>query len=136
MKYDRAPRPLSAVTLRPPRKVDAPVGAWRPPPRPPEPTRPVTPASTAATSATPSSRTAIPRTRTIFGQRAVWQAIQTQLNALHQIWFSSDQRAALAPILPILTGRGVACTEVADAALAQVAGTHGHQGIVVVVRVG
>lgn len=135
MKYDRAPRPLSTVSLRPPRKVAGPPQPWRPP----EPAAmPASPPPREAPSREPppeSPRLSVPRSRTINGQKAVWAAIQMHLPDLQQLLHSPDQRGALAPILPILTNRGVPCREVNDAALAQVAGTHAHQGLVAILRV-
>ncbi len=113
MRYDKAPRPLSAVIVSPPRVVRS------------SPTDPAAP---------PAGRPTLGRDQLLFGQQAVWNALKTQMDSVTQLFYSREQTAALGPVFAILAARNAVCREVDGETLARIAGTHGHQGLVAVLR--
>ena len=119
MRYDRAPRPLSAVSTIPPRRVKAPPSA-------------ATPAPNAA--ATRTNPPPAPRAQVIFGHRAVWTALLQQTDNIGLLLYTREQIGALAPVFPVLAARQVTCRQESEETLTRVAGSYAHQGLVVTLK--
>ncbi len=114
MRYDKAPRPLSAVIVVPPRRVKE-------------------TDSDATANAQSAQRAAAPQSQVVFGQTAVWNALAKHVNELEQLLYNREQIGALANIFPILSARQVVCREVDSETLARVARSPAHQGLVAVI---
>lgn len=112
MRYDKAPRPLSALTTVPPRRVKLEPG-----------------------QGTAVAQVGVAQTeQVIFGQVAVWDALQRQTDQLLQLLYAPEQIGALAPVLPILVALKVVCRQADAETLARVAGSAAHQGLVARIR--